>query len=600
MALPNQSPSSNTRSLPNRIDAVMRACALPLAPFVAYLLGMVLGLEGDQVSRALLWLLPPTLVLFAVLCPLSIIHFSVRAALRFNPGEQPGLRLVRLLKLPWRLAVFNLVGTYAAGATFFSTCVCLWFGKDLKLAVWGGLVGLAVGLLLTFPAGISIERLVQPLALEEQQRHPRLRLSSGGFFWVRQSWFLPYAFAVCVLSLMVLGGVAVAVQSNNVQRRYIEELQAAGQHQAALMMGGMSSSLYEELSIPIAVLALLLLTIPTVSAWMLARRQERGSRSVLEAIEGLSVGKVRPPQWVSSDEIGDLAFGLNSIVLQLSALPRTLQQSANQLVEAGATLRDANEAQRRALTTQATAIQETNVTAQEIKQTSDLTAQRAQAVLNVVRHAEELSHAGTLAIEQTIAGFSAIRDSVFAIRGKMERLQASAVQIGEITRTVKDLADQSNMLALNAAIEAVRSGEHGKGFGVVAREIRTLADQSIRSTTRIRNILDEVGHAIGDAVAMTNVSAAQVDSGLGKVKTSGDSLRQLSLMVNESSSAVTQITAAVSQQNAGIAQIFTAIADLSRSMDQALARLESTQEAAQTLQTVSAQVSDVAGQYRVE
>jgi methyl-accepting chemotaxis protein len=423
---------------------------------------------------------------------------------------------------------------------------------------------------------------------------------SGGFFWVRQSWFLPYAFAICVLSLIVLGGVTVVVQTNNLQRRYVEDLQAAGQQQAAIMMEGMSSSLLSELSLPVAVLSLLVLTIPTLSAWMLARRQERGSLAVLAAIEGLSVGKVRPPLWVSTDEIGDLAFGLNSIILQLSALPRALQQSANQLVDAGATLRHANEAQRRALTTQATAIQETNVTAQEIKQTSDLTAHRAEEVLHVVRHAEELSRAGTLAIEQTIAGFSAIRDSVFAIRGKMERLQTSAVQIGEITQTVKDLADQSNMLALNAAIEAVRSGEHGKGFAVVAREIRLLADQSIRATSRISTILDEVGNAIGDAVAMTDVSAAQVEGGLDKVKTSGDSLRQLSSMVNESSAAVTQITAAVSQQNAGFAQIFNAVADLSRSMDQAMDRLESTQEAADTLQKVSTQVSQVAGQYHIE
>ncbi|MFL5359155.1 methyl-accepting chemotaxis protein [Archangium sp.] len=595
-----QSSSSSNRSLPSRIDALMRACALPLAPFVAYLLGMVLGLQGDEVSRALIFLLPPTLVLFAVLCPLIIINHLVREALRETPGEQPGMRLVRLLKLPWRLAFYNLVGTYAAGAAFFSTSVCLWFGKDLKLAVWGGAVGLAVGLLLAFPAGIIIERWVQPMALEEQRRYPHLRVLSGGFFWVRQSWFLPYAFAVSVLSLIVLGGVTVIVQTNNLQRRYVEDLQAAGQQQAAIMMEGMSSSLLSELSLPVAVLTLLVLTIPTLSAWMLARRQERGSLAVLAAIEGLSVGKVRPPLWVSTDEIGDLAFGLNSIILQLSALPRALQQSANQLVDAGITLRHANEAQRRALTTQATALLETNVTAQEIKQTSDLTAHRAEEVLHVVRHAEELSRAGTLAIEQTIAGFSAIRDSVFAIRGKMERLQASAVQIGEITQTVKDLADQSNMLALNAAIEAVRSGEHGKGFAVVAREIRLLADQSIRSTSRISTILDEVGNAIGDAVAMTDVSAAQVEGGLDKVKTSGDSLRQLSLMVNESSAAVTQITAAVAQQNAGFAQIFNAVADLSRSMDQAMDRLESTQEAADTLQKVSTQVSQVAGQYHIE
>jgi methyl-accepting chemotaxis protein len=592
--------TSSNRSLPSRIDALMRACAMPLAPFVAYLLGMVLGLKGDEVSSSVLWLLPPTILVWGVIYPLLVIHSFHRSALRVHPGEPAGLRLARLLKMPWQIAFYVMTGSYTFGALFFSACVSLWFHKSLAQALWGSAIGLAVGLLLALPAGITIERWVQPLVLEEQSRHPHLRVMGSGFFWVRQSWFLPYTFVVSILSLVTLGGVAVAVQSANVQHRFIQNLQAAGQYEAAAMLEGLSSSLLAELSTPVAVLVLLLLSLATISAWLLARRQEQGSQAVLQGIEGLSVGKVRPPQWVSTDEIGDLAFGLNAVVLQLSALPRTLQQSASQLVEAGVTLREANNAQRRALTSQATAILETNRTAQEIKQTSDLTAHRAEAVLNVVRHAEELSRAGTLAIEQTIAGFSAIRDSVFAIRGRMERLQASAQQIGEITETVADLADQSNMLALNAAIEAARSGENGKGFSVVAREIRLLADQSIRATGRIRTILDEVGNAVGDAVSMTDVGAAQVEGGLDKVKTSGDSLRQLSLMVNESSSAVSQITAAVAQQNAGFAQIFTAIAQLSRSMDQAMDRLESTQEAAQTLQKVSAQVDQVAGQYHIE
>jgi methyl-accepting chemotaxis protein len=592
--------SSGTRSLPGRIDALLRTCAMPLAPFLAYFVGMVLGLQGEQVSRSVLWLLPPVILVWGILYPPLLIKHLHDRAVRVEPDEPPGVRLGRILKMPWRIAFYVMPGSYTFGAICFCTSVCVWFDKSLWLVVWGTAIALSVGLLLAFPAGIAIERWVQPLALEEQERHPHLRVVGGGFFWVRQSWFLPYAFIVCLLSLIVLGGVAVGVQTTNVQRRYIVDLEATGQHQAAAMLEGLGTSLLSELSIPVAVLAVLLLTLATVSAWMLARRQERGSLAVLRAIEGLSVGKVRPPQWVSTDEIGDLAFGLNAIILQLSALPRTLQQSAAQLVDAGATLRQANDAQRRALTTQASAIQETNVTAQEIKQTSDLTAQRAEKVLHVVRHAEALSREGTSALEQTTVGFSAIRDSVFAIRGRMERLQASAQQIGEITETVKDLADQSNMLALNAAIEAVRSGEHGKGFTVVAREIRLLADQSIRATARIRTILDEVGNAVGDAVSMTDVGAAQVEGGLDKVRTSEESLRQLSQMVKESASAVTQITVAVSQQNAGFSQIFNAVADLSRSMDQAMDRLEATQEAADTLQNVSAQVSRVAGQYHLE
>src|SRR6218665_3563832 len=579
--------SNNPQSLAGSIDARLRLCAMPPAPFVCYMLGMVLGLRGEQATQSVLWFALPTILIFGVAYPPLLIRYLCRRTMQSDPGEPTGMRLGRLLQMPWRIAFYVMAGSYTFGACFFCSMVCLKFDKSPWLVLGGSAIGLSVGLLIAFPAGMIIERLALPAAIEEQARQPHLHVVGGGFFWMRQSWFLPYAFAVCVLSLIVLGGLTVAVQ-------------LWGQHEAAYMLEGLGTSLLSELSFPVAVLAVMLLALATLSAWMLARRQERGSLAVLQAIEGLSVGRVRTPQWVSTDEVGDLAFGLNAVVLQLSALPRALQQSAAQLGEAGATLRHANEAQRLALTTQATAIQETNVTAQEIKQTSDLTAHRAEAVLNVVRHAEELSRAGTLAIEQTIEGFSAIRDSVFAIRGKMERLQASAVQIGEITQTVKDLADQSNMLALNAAIEAVRSGEHGKGFGVVAREIRVLADQSIRSTSRISTILDEVGNAIGDAVAMTDVSTAQVEGGLDKVKTSGDSLRQLSLMVNDSSEAVTQITAAVSQQNAGFAQIFNAVADLSRSMDQSLDRLESTQEAAEMLQKVSHQVSRVAEQYHVE
>jgi methyl-accepting chemotaxis protein len=591
---------SSKRSLPGRIDALMRACAMPVAPFLAYLVGMLLGLQDEQLTQSVVWLLPPTLLLFGVLYPPLTIHALHRHAVRVIPGEPMGMRLGRILQMPWRIAIYVMVGSYTFGACFFCTGVCLLFDKSLWLVVWGSLIGLCVGLLLAFPAGIAIERWTQPLALEEQVRHPHLRVVGGGFFWLRQSWFMPYAFAVCLLSLIVLGGLAVAVQTSNVQNRYIEDLQAVGQHQAAYMLEGLGAALLSELSIPVAVLVIIMLTLATFSAWMFARRQEQGSLAVLQAIEGLSVGRVRSAQWVSTDEIGDLAFGLNAVVLQLSALPRALQQSATQLVEAGTTLRHANEAQRQALIGQAAAIEDTNMNAQGLKHSSDLTAHRAQEVLHEVRHAEELSRSGILAIEQTIAGFSAIRDSVFAIRGKMERLQASAGQIAEITQTVKELADQSNLLALNAAIEAVRSGEHGKGFGVVAREIRVLADQSLRATSRITTILDEVGNAIGDAVAMTDVSTAQVEGGLGKVKTSGDSLRQLSLMVNDSSDAVTQITSAVRQQNAGFAEIFAAIAQLSNGMDQALHRLESTREAADMLQKVSNQVSQVARQYHVE
>jgi methyl-accepting chemotaxis protein len=112
-----------------------------------------------------------------------------------------------------------------------------------------------------------------------------------------------------------------------------------------------------------------------------------------------------------------------------------------------------------------------------------------------------------------------------------ERIRAvgdSARQIGSITGTVKDLADQSNMLALNAAIEAVRSGEHGKGFAVVAREIRSLADQSIAATRRVSEILEALGASIQSAVTISDQGDRAVGDGLVRVQASGENMRACS------------------------------------------------------------------------
>jgi len=185
------------------------------------------------------------------------------------------------------------------------------------------------------------------------------------------------------------------------------------------------------------------------------------------------------------------------------------------------------------------------------------------------------------------------------IAHKITQLSERTQQIGGITQTVKDLADQSNMLALNAAIEAVRSGEHGKGFAVVAREIRSLADQSIQATNRVREILEDISGSIRGAVAITERGSQKIEGGLGQVKQSGENLRQLSNIVKDNSSAVRQIAAAVSQQNAGITQIFSAVTDQTKMMDETMRRLETTTAAADVLKDLSERVSGVVSRFQL-
>ncbi len=137
------------------------------------------------------------------------------------------------------------------------------------------------------------------------------------------------------------------------------------------------------------------------------------------------------------------------------------------------------------------------------------------------------------------------------------------------------------------------------GFAVVAREIRSLADQSIQATERVREILSDITGAIRDAVSMTQSGSSRIENGLLQVKSSGDSLRELSGIVGQNFAAARQIAAAVSQQNTGIAQIFAAVNDLSKMMDDSMSRLASTNQAAVAVGEVSQRAAGIVKEYVV-
>jgi methyl-accepting chemotaxis protein len=301
----------------------------------------------------------------------------------------------------------------------------------------------------------------------------------------------------------------------------------------------------------------------------------------------------------SRDEIGQLADSFRSMVQKLREIPVSLTDATRVLHDAVNNLSKSSSEHGQMLTRQAAALQETQVTAQEIKQTSLLASQKAEIVLAVAERADQISREGEAAIEQSLGGLNDIRSRVEEIAQKINQLSERTLQIGSITQTVKDLADQSNMLALNAAIEAVRSGEHGKGFAVVAREIRSLADQSIKATQKVREILDDISGAIRTAVSITDKGVGRMEVGLVQMKSSGENLRELSGIVKDNASAVRQIAAAVNQQNAGITQIFTAVTDLSKMMEDTITRLDATNSATVVLQEVSDNVSSIVKSYRV-
>jgi methyl-accepting chemotaxis protein len=318
------------------------------------------------------------------------------------------------------------------------------------------------------------------------------------------------------------------------------------------------------------------------------------------AARRISEGDLREPIRVDSkDEVGQLSQAFAAMVVRLKDVLHQLQSSTELMTRSVRVLDESASDQNQMATRYAAALQETQATAQELHQTSLVASKTAESVLKVAERADELGRTGEAAITESINGLVELRDQVKEIETQINALSEHTRQIGGITQTVKDLADQSHMLALNAAIEAVRSGEHGKGFGVVAREIRSLADRSIRATSQVRDLLTDVSNAISNTVRITEQGSRRMEAGLSQVRHSGDTLRALSSIVRDSSASVRQIAETVNQQTAGIEQIFTAVIELNSLMDGTLERITATSNSVGSLRSHSDRVSQVVSDYQI-
>jgi methyl-accepting chemotaxis protein len=576
----------------------------PATPIGAYLLGLSLGLSAQDLIGPLLYLLPPVFFVAGVLLPWMGLSTLLRRGFRTVPGEPPRERLIRLQMLPWKLAFMGTQVTALTGGILLTVPQVIWFGKSPLLAGAGILAAATYGQVLSLPVGIKLEQLLMPFVLEERNRL-RTRVSGQGVFWPRQRWYLPYAFGATLASSLVLTGLVIFVQTLDLRDSQVKALLAdptldpAQAQLIATKLQGFSDTLLSTLGPSLVALGAFIFLVPSLTAWMLARRQVRATAALQEAIEALANGTPSPPLWASTDEIGDLAAGMVTVLERLQEIPTRLHASSRLLLSAGTALASASNQQRQSLTEQAAMLQQAHLTSEEIRTTSDLASHKAESVLSVAGHAEQLGKYGEEAIEQTLTGLNTIREFVDGIRGKVLRLQESATKIASIAVTVKDLADQSHLLALNASIEAARAGDQGAGFAVVASEIRKLADQTIRENALIRKSLLDIGTAIRDVVSMSEEGAKQVEGGLEMVKTSGNNLREMSLIIQENAAAVRQIASAVNQQNAGISHIFNAIAHISSGMDETLKRLDTTLQATETLQAVTREVTEIARKYQI-
>jgi len=297
----------------------------------------------------------------------------------------------------------------------------------------------------------------------------------------------------------------------------------------------------------LVVLFLLLAVVIGITLSVVGARSITGPVArLMEALARLSQGDLTTRAPVESeDEIGKLAKGFNETVETLSNLVRRLLETAQSLSshsqELAATTEEVTGAVNEvARTIQGVAqgaqqqVQSMNEAVQSVKQMAkgvEEVAQAANQVAMASQEATQLSGHGGEAVLQVKKVMHTIHQTVGNSAGVIKGLEQRSKNIGEIVSVITGIADQTNLLALNAAIEAARAGEHGRGFAVVADEVRKLAENSARSAKEIERLLKEIQEETWLAVEAMNKGILEVEQGVSVVEETGSAFERISKAV---------------------------------------------------------------------
>jgi len=285
----------------------------------------------------------------------------------------------------------------------------------------------------------------------------------------------------------------------------------------------------------------------------------------------------------SRDELATLLATFQRMVENLRSQTLAIQEGVNVLASSAGEILASTTQVASSAAESATAVNETTVTVEEVKQTTQLSAQKARYVADSAQKSLQVSQQGKKSVEDAVQGMNRIREQMETVAESIVSLSEQSQAIGEIIATVNDLAEQSNLLAVNAAIEAAKAGEQGKGFAVVAQEVRNLAEQSKQATAQVRTILNNIQKATNAAVMATEQGSKAVEAGEKKSGEAGESIRILADSIGESANASAQIAAASQQQMVGMDQVALAMENIKEASTLSVTSTQQAEHSAQNL-----------------
>lgn len=300
----------------------------------------------------------------------------------------------------------------------------------------------------------------------------------------------------------------------------------------------------------------------------------------------------------TSDEMGELGnslmtmnYNLQEMISKISQCAELVASSAEELSASSEQLARSSQESSSQTDQVATATEEMSATILEVAKNSSQAADSSKKALETANKGGEI-------VSQSIRGMNQIAQTVQKSTQTIKTLGENSQQIGEITAVIDDIADQTNLLALNAAIEAARAGEQGRGFAVVADEVRKLAERTTKATKEISSMIKSIQSDTIGAVSSMEAGTTEVAKGVDMTLKAGESLKEIVNMVQNVSDMINQIATATEEQSTAAEEISTSIDTIASLTKESTAGIEQSSTASRELSRLALELREMVGQFK--